>query len=136
MDAIKLFHGEISKDLLLKEQHSASSGTSCSAGRPTSTDGSKNSSSIARTADRGRRRPRVRRAGHITGQIGTSNEALDVVRKAIAIRRGLATEPDADDTIRLDLARNLIVKGSTCKTCRTGRRPGRPTRRGWRSPGR
>ena len=75
-------------------------------------DGSKNCSSSARTGNRGRHSAALyEELGKLTGDIGTTNEALEVVRKAIAIRRDLAGEPDADDTIRLDLARNLIVAG-------------------------
>ncbi len=113
MDAIKLFHGEISKDLLLKEQQFGKlrgkllRGAADFYGRLEKL--------LEHRTDSGSRTALGRayeELGQITGQIGTSNEALDVVRKAIAIRRGLATEPDADDTIRLDLARNLIVQGS------------------------
>ena len=113
MDAIKLFHGEISKDLLLKEQQFGKlrgkllRGAADFYGRLEKL--------LEHRTDSGSRTALGRayeELGRITGQIGTSNEALDLVRKAIAIRRGLATEPDADDTIRLDLARNLIVQGS------------------------
>ena len=113
MDAIKLFHGEISKDLLLKEQQFGKlrgkllRGAADFYGRLEKL--------LEHRTDSGSRTALGRayeELGQITGDIGTSNEALEVVRKAIAIRRGLATEPDADDAIRLDLARNLIDQGS------------------------
>ena len=112
MDAIKLFHGEISKDLLLKEQQFGKlrgkllRGAADFYGRLEKL--------LQQRTDRESRAALGRayeELGKLTGDIGTSNEALEVVRKAIAIRRDLAAEPDADDTIRLDLARNLIDQG-------------------------
>ena len=138
MDAIKLFHGEISKDLLLKEQQFGKlrgkllRGAADFYGRLEKL--------LEHRTDSGSRTALGRayeELGQITGQIGTSNEALDVVRKAIAIRRGLATLPGADDAIRLDLARNLIDQGSHLYNL-SDRKAARacPTRRGWRSCGR
>ena len=43
----------------------------------------------------------------MTKDIGTSQDALTVFEKAIEIRKALASEPDADDKIKLDFARNL-----------------------------
>ncbi len=112
MDAIKLFHGEISKDLLLKEQQFGKlrgkllRGAADFYGRLEKL--------LEHRTDSGSRTALGRayeELGQITDQIGTSNEALEVVRKAIAIRRGLASEPGANDAIRLDLARILIDQG-------------------------
>ena len=113
MDAIKLFHGEISKDLLLKEQQFGKlrgkllRGAADFYGRLERL--------LEQRTDKGSRKALGRayeELGQITGDIGTSNEALEVVRKAIALLRSLAGEPDADDTIRLDLARNLSTQGA------------------------
>jgi eukaryotic-like serine/threonine-protein kinase len=49
--------------------------------------------------------------GELTEKIGIRPEALAVHRKAMAIRRELATGPDADATAKLDLARSLNVAG-------------------------
>ena len=112
MDAIKVFHGEVSQDLLLKERQFGKlrgkllRGAADFYGRL--------EKMLQQRTDR-ESRVALGRAyeelGKLTGDIGTTNEALEVVRKAIAIRRGLVGEPDADDTIRLDLARDLNVQG-------------------------
>ncbi len=113
MDAIKVFHGEVSKDLLLKEQQFGKlrgkllRGAADFYGRLEKL--------LQRRTDRESRAALGRayeELGKLTGEIGTTNEALEVVRKAIAIRRDLADDPDADDTIRLDLARDLTAQGS------------------------
>ena len=49
--------------------------------------------------------------GELTEKIGIRPEALAVHRKALAIRRELATGPDADAAAKLDLARSLNVAG-------------------------
>ncbi len=112
MDAIKLFHGEISKDLLLKEPQFGKlrgkllRGAADFYGRLEKL--------LKQRTDRESRAALGRayeELGELTGDIGTTDEALEVVRKAIAIRRDLAREPDADDAIRLDLARDLIAQG-------------------------
>ena len=112
MDAIKLFHGEISKDLLLKEpQFGMLRGKLL---RGAADFYGRLEKLLQQRTDRESRAALGRayeELGKLTGDIGTTNEALEVVRKAIAIRRDLAGEPDADDAIRLDLARDLIRAG-------------------------
>ncbi len=112
MDAIKLFHGEISRDLLLKEEQFGNLRGKLLRG---AADFYGHLEELLQQRTDWDSRAALGRAyeelGKLTGDIGTSNEALEVVRKAIAIRRGLAAEPEADDTIRLDLARNLIDQG-------------------------
>ena len=49
--------------------------------------------------------------GELTQKIGDQAAALAVYRKALAVRRTLAYEPDADDAKKLDLARSLIATG-------------------------
>lgn len=49
--------------------------------------------------------------GGLTEQIGNKPEALALHRKALALRRELAAEPDADPGAKLDLARSLIAIG-------------------------
>ena len=49
--------------------------------------------------------------GELTDKIGIKPEALAVHRKALAIRRELASAADADSSAKLDLARSLIATG-------------------------
>jgi serine/threonine-protein kinase len=112
MDAIKLFHGEISKDLLLKQRQSEKLRARLLRGA---------ADFYGRLEDllKGRKDEESRAAlgrayeelGELTIDVGTSHDALAVVRKAIQVRRELASEPGAGDTIRLDLARNLRSGG-------------------------
>jgi eukaryotic-like serine/threonine-protein kinase len=108
MDAIRLFHGEVSADLLLKQRqfeklrakllHSAADFY----GRLEAL--LKDRSDRESREDLGRAYEHL---GMLTKDIGTSQDALTVFEKAIEIRKGLASEPDADDKIKLDLARNI-----------------------------
>jgi serine/threonine-protein kinase len=47
--------------------------------------------------------------GDLTRKISSQPEALKVYRKALAVRRELAGEPDADVEVRLDVARSLLA---------------------------
>ena len=49
--------------------------------------------------------------GDLTDKIGIKPEALAVHKKALTIRRELASGPDADANAKLDLARSLIATG-------------------------
>ena len=113
MDAIKLFHGEVSEDLLLKEnQFEQAPGQAAPRGGRLLRPARRTAQAAHGQRNRGRHSAAPTRSwGSSPARSAPPNEALDVVRKAIAIRRGLAAEPDADDTIRLDLARNLIDQG-------------------------
>ena len=119
MSAIKLFHGEVSEDLLMKERQFEGLRTKLLRG----------------AADfygklegllKGQTDPKSRAAlgkaydelGELTGKIGNKPEALAVHLKALAVRRELAAEAGAGPTAqpgwreaRLDVARSLIATG-------------------------
>ncbi len=137
MSAIKLFHGEVSEDLLLKEKQFEGLRTKLLRG----------------AADfygklegllKGQTDPKSRAAlgqaydelGELTGKIGNKPEALAVHLKALAVRRELAAAAGAGPTAepgwrdaRLDVARSLIAAGFLHEE--TGDTPGhwRRTRR-------
>jgi eukaryotic-like serine/threonine-protein kinase len=112
MDAIKLFHGEISKDLLLKQRQFEKlrgkllRGAAEFYGRLEALlkDRSDTESRVAL----GRAYEEL---GALTIDIGNSKDALAVFDKAIEVRRALAREPSSDDKVKLDLARSLRSGG-------------------------
>jgi len=119
MAAIKLFHGEVSEDLLMKEKQFEGLRTKLLRG----------------AADfygklegllKGQTDPKSRAAlgkaydelGELTGKIGNKPEALAVHLKALAVRRELAAAAGAGPSeepgwreARLDVARSLIAAG-------------------------
>jgi serine/threonine protein kinase/tetratricopeptide (TPR) repeat protein len=112
MDAIKLFHGEISKDLLLKQDQFKKlrdkllRGAADFYGRL--------EGMLKQRTDRESRAALGRayeELGELTISIGDARDALAVYRKAIDARRDLAEGPAATDAIKLDLARNLRSTG-------------------------
>jgi serine/threonine-protein kinase len=112
MDAIKLFHGEISKDLLLKQRnfeklrgkllHAASDFYGRLEGLLKDRKDPESRQALGRA---------YAQLGALTIDIGDSKEALAIVQKAINIQRGLAQELDSDDANKLDLARSLRNSG-------------------------
>jgi tetratricopeptide (TPR) repeat protein len=112
MDAIKLFHGEISQDLLLKQRQFETL-------RARLLRGAADFYGRLEGLLKGREDPDSHAAlgrayeelGQITLDIGNSRDALTVFERALEVRRSLAAEPGADDRVRLDLARNLIPRG-------------------------
>jgi eukaryotic-like serine/threonine-protein kinase len=112
MDAIKLFHGEISKDLLLKQgqfqklRDKLLRGAAEFYGRL---------EGLLKQRTDGESRVALGRAyeelGELTISIGDARDALAIYRKAIEVRRALAEGPGATDAIKLDLARNLRSAG-------------------------
>jgi tetratricopeptide (TPR) repeat protein len=112
MDAIKHFHGEISKDLLLKlRQFEKLRGKLL---RGAADFYGRLENLLERRSDKESRAALARayaELGELTRDIGKYSDALAVVEKAIQVRRELASEPGAGDAIKLELARNLTTRG-------------------------
>ena len=108
MDAIKLFHGEVSEDLLLKEKKFE--GLRRKLLRGAADFYGKLEGLLEGQAD-----PKSRAAlaksyselADVTTQIGKGHEALALQLKALAVRRELASRPGADEGATLDLIRSL-----------------------------
>jgi serine/threonine-protein kinase len=112
MDAVKLFHGEVSEDFLLKEKPFAALRTKLLRGAADfygkledllegQTDPASRAA-LARAYDE---------LGELTDTIGSKPDALAVHRKALAVRRELADAPKADEATRADVARSLLAIG-------------------------
>jgi eukaryotic-like serine/threonine-protein kinase len=112
MDAIKLFHGEISKDLLLKQRQFEKLRVKLLRG---AADFYGKLEGLLKGRQDRQSRAALGRAyeelGELTIVIGHSADALAVFRKAIQVRRALVQESSGDDRIKLDLARNLRSAG-------------------------
>ncbi len=112
MDAIKLFHGEISKDLLLKQHQFEKLRGKLLRG---AADFYGRLEKLLKRREDQESRAALGRAyeelGELTIDIGNSQEALAAFQKAIEARRTLSEELPADDRIKLDLARNLRTSG-------------------------
>jgi eukaryotic-like serine/threonine-protein kinase len=111
-DAIRLFHGEVSEDLLLKEKqfedlrHKLLRGAADSYG--------KLEALLQGQSDRVSRAALGRaydELGDLTARIGDQPEALGVHKKALAVRRSLAASPEADARTALDVAMSLTAVG-------------------------
>ena len=108
MDAIKLFHGEVSEDLLLREKQFEKL-------RAKLLRGAADFYGKLERLLEGQADPKSRAAlaksyselADVTTQIGKGNEALALRLKALAVRRELASRPGADDGATLDLVRGL-----------------------------
>jgi serine/threonine-protein kinase len=112
MDAVKLFHGEVSEDLLLKEKPFEALRTKLLRGAAGFY--SKLEGLLAGQTDRPSRAALARAYGELaelTEKIGSKPEAVAVHRKALAVRRELAADPKADAQARADVARSLIAVG-------------------------
>ena len=130
MSAIKLFHGEVSEDLLMKEKQ-------FEALRTKLLRGAADFYGKLEGLLKGQTDPKSRAAlgkaydelGELTGKIGNKPEALAVHLKALAVRRELAAAAGAGPTAqpgwreaRLDVARSLIATGKLREE--TGDTPG------------
>ncbi|HWE39140.1 MAG TPA: tetratricopeptide repeat protein, partial [Isosphaeraceae bacterium] len=112
MDAIKLFHGEVSEDLLLKEKK-------FEALRRKLLRGAADFYGKLEGLLEGQADPKSRAAlarsyvelADVTTQIGKGNEALALQLKGLAVRRELASRPGADEGATLDLIRSLYTAG-------------------------
>ncbi len=110
MDAIKVFHGEVSGDLLLKEKEfgdlrgkllrGAADFYARLEGSLSSQADPESRAALARAYDE---------LGTLTATIGDKPEALAVARKALAVRRELAARPGAGPGAVMDLARALML---------------------------
>ena len=113
MNAIRLFHGEVSEDFLLKEpkyEKLRAKFLAGAAGFYGELEAQlKGQSDRASRMDLGTAYDEL---GELTAKIGVKADGLAVHRKAVAVRRELAAEPTADATTKLDLARSLLAVGS------------------------
>jgi serine/threonine-protein kinase len=112
MDAIRLFHGEVSEDLLLKEKLFDALRTKLLRGAAGFYG--KLEAMLRRQADRASRAALAKaheELGELTAKIGSKPEALAVYRKALEARRALASEPGADPKAMLEVARNQLAIG-------------------------
>jgi serine/threonine protein kinase len=113
MDAVKLFHGEVSEDLLLKEKPFEALRTKLLRGAAGFY--SKLEGLLAGQTDRPSRMALAQaydELAELTDKIGSKPEALAVRRKALAVRRVLADGPEADAVTRTDEARSWIEVGT------------------------
>jgi serine/threonine-protein kinase len=112
MEAVKLFHGEVSEDLLLKEKPFEGLRTKLLHGAAgfygklerlleTQTD----------SASRAELGTAYQELGELTDKIGSKPEALAAHRKALAVRRELAHAPEADAATQVDVAQSLLAVG-------------------------
>ena len=112
MDAIKLFHGEVSEDLLLKEKkfedlrrkllRGAADFYGKLEGLLEDQPDPKSRAALAKSYSE---------LADVTTQIGKGDEALALQLKALAVRRELASRPTADAGATLDLVRGLYTAG-------------------------
>jgi serine/threonine-protein kinase len=112
LDAVGLFHGEVSEDLLLKEKPFEALRTKLlrgAAGFYGKLEGLlEGQTDPASRAALGRAYDEL---GELTDKIGSKPEALAAHRKALAVRRELAEAPEADAATRVDVARSLLAVG-------------------------
>jgi serine/threonine-protein kinase len=112
MDAIKLFHGEVSDDVLMKEKQFDRLRTKLLNGAAEFYG--RLEALLNGQADRESRRALGKAYGELgalTEKIGDQAAALAVQRKALAVRRSLASETGADAETSLDVARSLNAAG-------------------------
>jgi serine/threonine-protein kinase len=113
MDAVKLFHGEVSEDLLLKEKPFESLRTKLLRGAADFYNrlesllaGQTDRPSLAALAEA------YDELADLTDKIGSKPEALAVRRKALAVHRELAIANGADVAARVAVARGWIAVGN------------------------
>jgi serine/threonine-protein kinase len=113
MDAVKLFHGEVSEDFLLKEKPFEALRTKLLRGAAGFY--SKLEGLLAGQTDRPSRTALAQaydELAELTEKIGSKPEALAVHRKALAVHRELAGATEAEPATRADVARSLLAVGS------------------------
>jgi serine/threonine protein kinase/tetratricopeptide (TPR) repeat protein len=112
MAAIKLFHGDVSADLLLKERQFEALRTKLLRGAADFYGKLEGLLSDQQdTASRAALGRAYDELGELMSQIGNKPEALAVHGKALAVRRELAVRPGADAGTALTVARSLIASG-------------------------
>jgi serine/threonine-protein kinase len=112
MDAIKLFHGDVSEDLLLKEKQFESLRIKLLKGAAGFYD--RLEDLLKSQPDRESRTAlgnAYEELATLTGEISDQTAALAVHRKALAVRQTLAAEPAADEGTKLAVARSLTSVG-------------------------
>jgi serine/threonine-protein kinase len=112
MDAVKLFHGEVSEDLLLKEKQFDGLRTKLLRGAADFYD--KLEGLLRSQTDRASRAALGRaydELGELTDKIGSKPAALAAYRKGLSVRRELAGAPQADAATQADVARSLLAIG-------------------------
>ena len=126
MDAIKLFHGDVSEDLLLKEKSFEKLRAKLlrgAAGFYGKLD--RLLAGQSDDASRAALGKAYSELGKLTGDIGTESDALAVYHKALAVRRELAKRAPDSAEAALDLARTLTDIGNLHhRSRRPGRRDG------------
>jgi tetratricopeptide (TPR) repeat protein len=112
MEAVELFHGEVSKDLLLKEKQFDGLRNKLLRGAATFYE---KLEGLLKDQDDPASRATLGKAYHelgiLTARIGDDRSALEVHRKALAVRQELAVRADAGPETILDVARSLIEVG-------------------------
>jgi tetratricopeptide (TPR) repeat protein/tRNA A-37 threonylcarbamoyl transferase component Bud32 len=112
MDAIKLFHGEVSEDLLMKEKQFEGPRARLLKG---AADFYERLEQLLKAQSDRESRIALAAAyfelGELTAKIGDQTRALEVHRKALVAQRTLAAEPGDQVAIKLDLARSLNAAG-------------------------
>jgi eukaryotic-like serine/threonine-protein kinase len=117
MDAIKLFHGEVSEDLLLKEKQFESLRTKLLKGAANFYG--RLEGLLKGQTDRDARAAlgtAYSELGALTEKIGDQTAALAVFRKSLAVRRALLSESGAGAQNKLDVAESLLSAGWLRKT--------------------
>jgi serine/threonine protein kinase/tetratricopeptide (TPR) repeat protein len=112
MDAVKLFHGEVSEDFLLNEKPFGALRTRLLRGAAGFY--SKLEGLLAGQTDWPSRTMLARaydELAELTAKIGSKPDALAVRRKALAVYRALAAAPGADSRTKADFARSLAAVG-------------------------
>jgi serine/threonine-protein kinase len=112
MEAIRMFHGEVSEDLLLKEKQFERLRTKLLRGAASfygklesMLTGQTDTSSRAALASA------YAELADLTAKIGNVPDALAVHKKALVVRRYLASVPNAEPASRLGVARSLVSAG-------------------------
>jgi eukaryotic-like serine/threonine-protein kinase len=112
MDAIKLFHGEVSEDLLLNEKRFETLRSKLLRGAADFYGKLERLLEDKRDkASRAALGSAIAELANLTSRIGNSSEALAVSRKALTVRRELASQAGATAETVLDLSRSLIDSG-------------------------
>jgi serine/threonine-protein kinase len=113
MDAVKLFAGEVSEDLLLRQR--PFDGLRTKLLRGAAGFYGKLEKLLSDQTDQSSRAALGRaysELGELIDAIGSKPEALAVQQKALAVRRALASEQGTDAATQADVARSLIAVGA------------------------
>jgi serine/threonine-protein kinase len=110
LEAIRLFHGEVSNDFLMKEKPFQALRTKLLRGAADFyTKLEQRLQGQADLVSRAALAAAYEDLGDITTEIGNKSDTLALQRKAVAIRRELASRPGAEIDDRIGLARGLLA---------------------------